>query len=203
MYEAGPWVVRHIYSTADQSFEQYVNEARDLLARAERAGWISERHDMPVKHDSEIMKAASGMEPGELLMADLHGWADQYGGYLATKHDNPGLNLADIPAASWHPAAYVFSSCRGGHERFLQELARVISGTAAVFGHCGEVEPGFPSGPFHNQWDRTPIEIVQTILREAASGDESAAFTAMHRIASTSQSGQEWIAELLTPVPGN
>jgi hypothetical protein len=189
--EHEPWVVRHLYSAVDRSFGIYLNAIRDLLADAVQAGWISRRFDKPISLASEIAGATADMELGELLIVDLHGWADVYGARLSPTAEGPFADLASIPANGWRPAAIVLTNCRGARDQFSCELSRILRYPAAVAGHFDEADTH----------DHTPIEMIRTILAETDGGDDAGAFNAMDRAIFNRKwrRGEAWGAERLQP----
>src|SRR5438128_487967 len=139
MTQAEPWTVRHLYSTADRKFGPYLQRMRQLLDQAEQAGWIYERHDVPLSEDSQILPAFAEIGFGELVIVDLHGWADDdEPACLGTEADGPYARLADLDARSCRPSAFVLGNCRGAREQFNQAIGRIICDPAAIIGHFDE-----------------------------------------------------------------
>jgi hypothetical protein len=169
----------------------YLESMRDLLRRAEQAGWVSDCEDQPISASTEIVEATKDIRPGELLIIDLHGWADDDGARLSPTSSGPYLDLANIGATSWPTAAIVLANCRGARAQFFGELSRILRHPAAVAGHFDEAYAG----------DHAPIEIVKTILAEADGGDYGDAFNAMDRsIYNRDRRRHEaWGADLLMP----
>ena len=164
---------------------------RDLLSGAEQAGWISGRLDKPISLASEIAEATADVELGELLIIDLHGWADVHGARLSPATEGPFADLADIPANSWGAAAIMLTGCRGARDQFFRELSRILRYPAAVAGHFDEADTN----------DHTPIEMIRAIIAEADGGDDAGAFNAMDRSIYNRESrrGEAWGAERLQP----
>lgn len=191
MSERKPWVVRHLYSAVDQSFDSYLDVMRDLLSSAEQAGWISKSIDKPISLAAEIGGATTDMELGELVIVDLHGWADEDSARLSPATEGPYVDLANIPANSWFAAAIVLTNCRGLREQFFSEFSRILRYPAAVAGHFDTVYTS----------DHTPVEIVRTILAEADGGDDGDAFNAMDRSIYNREHrrSEAWGAERLKP----
>lgn len=189
--EREPWAVRHLYSAVDRSFGLYLNAMRDLLSGAVQAGWISRRLDKPISLAAEITGATADMELGELLIVDLHGWADADGARLSPAAEGPFADLADIAANGWGPAAIVLTNCRGARDQFACELSRILRYPAAVAGHFDEADTH----------DHTPIDMVQAILAETDGGDDAGAFNTMNRTIYNRQwrRGEPWGAERLQP----
>jgi hypothetical protein len=189
--EREPWIVRHLYTVVDRSFGIYLDAMRDLLSRAEQAGWISARLDKPISLATEIADATGDTELGELLIVDLHGWADAHGARLSPAAEGPFADLANVPANSWGPAAIMLTNCRGTRDQFFGELSRVLRYPAAVAGHFDEADT----------WDHTPIEVVRTILAETDGGDDAGAFNAIDRSIYNREwrRGEVWGAERLQP----
>ena len=165
MSEREPWVVRHLYSALDLSFGAYLDAMWVLLSGAERAGWISGRIDKPISLASEIAEATADIELGELLIVDLHGWADVHGARLSPAAEGLFADLADIPSNSWGPAAIMLTGCRSARDQFFRELSRILRYPAAVAGHFDEAYTR----------DYTPIEMIRAIIAEADGGDDAGA----------------------------
>lgn len=186
-----PWDIRHLYSTADQSFRPYIARMTAMISEARSAGWVDKYTDRPIEHDSDLYHALREVDPGELVIVDLHGWIGDRGPRLSATTSGQGVSLTDIAASSWSASAVVLTNCHGGRKQFQQELSRILARRAAVAGHFDEAMTT----------DFTPIDIVKSILREANGGDDAEAYNAMD-VALYNRTGRRseaWGAERLTP----
>lgn len=166
------WTVRHLYSAAERhpDFLLYVQRIRQMLDEEHSAGRIWERHDIGLSDDSEILPALEDIGFGELVIVDLHGWADHDDpARLGTLAEGPYATLADLPARFCRPAAIVLGNCRGARGQFYEAIARIICDPVAVVGH-------FDKAAYR---DHAPIGFAYEILTTAHAADPYAAQTAM------------------------
>src|SRR5215468_10628533 len=155
-----PWDVRHIYTTADPRYEQYLTELREKLQRSKQAGWIQDLQHCPVSQDSGISPAVQASGWAELVIVDLHGWIGDLGPWLGTT-PKAGLWLRDLPAKSWIASVIFLTGCVGGTPEFSAELDRVLTCRTTVVSH-------FEEACFT---DRTPIDLITAVLQQAAGAD--------------------------------
>ncbi|MFF3354129.1 hypothetical protein ACFYWN_16025 [Streptomyces sp. NPDC002917] len=184
MLEWEPWIVRHLYTAVDRRFGPYLGAMKDLLGRAQETQWISTVHDRPIRTKDDIALALKESEPGELVIVDLHGAADEDGAWLGPHCEQPFFNLRDVPADAWNATTVVLTNCEGAQEQFEKELRRINTRPFVLVGHFEIAQ----------MRDHTPVAVVNKILHDADGGDEAAAFRAAR--AALRGNCQAWAAEL-------
>jgi hypothetical protein len=186
-----PWVVRHLYTTADRQIDAYLSTMQDLLHRAQKARWISTVRDKPIETRDDIAAALRESTPGELVIMDLHGAVDEAGAWLGPHAEQPGFNLREIPTDAWSAAAVVLTNCEGAQRPFQEEVRRINTRPVALVGHFG----------IARMRDHTPVTVVNEILHQADGGDEGAAFKAAWATIGDPLvvPNELWAAELLKP----
>ncbi|MFD9635587.1 hypothetical protein [Streptomyces violascens] len=184
-----PWVVRHLYSVVepDLQYPDYLGAMKDKLGRAQEAEWISTVHDRPIRTRDDIAGAFKASETGEMIIVDLHGFADGDGTWLGPHADEPFLNLRELGDATLGAAAIVLTNCEGAKDVFIDEVRRLTGHPVALVGHFD----------IARMWDTTPVDVVNAMLYWADGGHEEDAYRAAHELLvdKLQFSNQWWLAK--------
>ncbi|MEU8437099.1 hypothetical protein AB0F18_30190 [Streptomyces sp. NPDC029216] len=134
---------------------------KDKLGRAKEAQWISTVHERPIRKADDIVAALKDSEPGEMLIADLHGSVFEDGAWLGPRPGAPFLNLRDIPDGTLNAAVVVLTGCDGAKGAFISEVRRLTRWPAVLIGNFDTAR----------MRDTTPVDVVNNILYWAEGGD--------------------------------
>ena len=167
-----PWDVRHIHSQA-AGFKKYLDKlGKELDGRGDAgSGCIKNRFTCPVDRNSDVGSALQASGESELVIVDLHSWVGERGPWLGVVR-RPSVWLQDLAPKSWNASTVFLTGCRGGTGEFAAELDRVLTRRATVVSHSGEAKES----------DHTPIELIVTVLEQAAGADADKAYEVVYNI---------------------
>jgi hypothetical protein len=100
------------------------------------------------------------------VIVDFHGWVVAEGPWLGVTRF-AGALLRDLAAGSWRASAIFLTGCLRGAPEFAAQMHRVLASRTTVVSHWREAAI----------WDHTPVQLVKSVLGQAAGGDGDAAFT--------------------------
>ncbi|MFF5273747.1 hypothetical protein [Streptomyces sp. NPDC000133] len=171
----------------DPRFPRYLSAMKDKLDRAQEAEWISKVYDRPIRTKDDIAAALKDSEPGEMVIADLHGAATGDEAWLGPHADEPFLNLRDLADGTLGAAAVVLTNCEGAKDAFVDEVRRLTGHSVALVGHFNIAQ----------MWDTTPVDVVNDMLYWADGGHEEDAYRAAHEllVAKLALSREWWLAK--------
>jgi hypothetical protein len=167
-----PWDVRHIHSKA-AGFKVYLDKlCKELDAREDAgSGCIKNRCTCPVDPNVDVSSALQASGESELVIVDLHSWVGERGPWLGVNR-RPSVWLQDLPPKSWHASTVFLTGCCGGTDEFAAELDRVLARQATVISHSDKA----------SESDHSPIELIVTVLEQAAGADADKAYEVVNNI---------------------